>query len=64
MFVHSNSRYSINDLLALLNIGRANLYADIRSGKLTTYCVGKRRFTEPEALERYVDLVREEAQAG
>jgi hypothetical protein len=62
MFVHTKPRYSINDLLALLSIGRATLYSDIRSGKLTTYCVGKRRFTEPEALDRYVELVRKEAQ--
>jgi len=62
MFVHTRPRYSINDLLNLLNIGRATLYADIGAGKLETYLVGKRRFTEPAALDRYVELVRKEAQ--
>jgi hypothetical protein len=63
MFAHTKPRYSVNDLLGLLSIGRARLYADINAGKLETYKVGKRRFTEPVALERYVDLVRKEALA-
>ena len=64
MFVHQKPRYSVNDLMALLNIGRSHLYADINAGKLETYKIGKRRFTEPEALDRYVELVRKEAQPG
>jgi excisionase family DNA binding protein len=55
MFIHSKPRYSINDLLSLLNIGRAHLYADINAGKLSTYKIGKRRFAKPEALDKYVE---------
>ena len=64
MFAHTKPRYSVNDLLGLLSIGRARLYADINAGKLDTYKIGKRRFAEPAALERYVEFVRKEAQAG
>lgn len=60
-FVHTRPRYPINDLLILLNIGRATLYADINAGKLETYLVGKRRFTAPEALDAYVELVSKES---
>jgi hypothetical protein len=62
MFTHTKPRYSINDMLTLLSIGRSRLYDDINGGKLATYKVGKRRFAEPEALDRYVELVRREAQ--
>ena len=54
MFSHNKPRYSINDLLGLLSIGRARLYADINAGKLETYRIGKRRFTSPESLDAYV----------
>ncbi len=63
MFVHQKPRYSINDLMALLNIGRNNLYIAINTGKLDSYKVGKRRFAAPEAVDAYVELVRKEAQA-
>jgi hypothetical protein len=55
MFLHTKPRYAINDLLSLLNIGRARLYADINAGKLVTYKIGKRRFTKPIELDRYVE---------
>jgi hypothetical protein len=61
-FVHNRPRYPINDILILLNIGRASLYADINAGKLETYLIGKRRFTAPEALDAYVELCQREAQ--
>ena len=62
-FPHSKPRYSINDTLNLLGIGRATLYADINAGKLATYLVGpKRRFVSPEALDAYVALCEREAQ--
>jgi hypothetical protein len=62
MFVHTRPRYSINDLLTLLNIGRATLYADIGAGKLETYKIGKRRFATPKALDNYVETGEREAQ--
>jgi len=54
MFNHLKPRYSVNDLMALLSIGRTRLYADINVGKLRTYLVGKRRYSSPEALDAYV----------
>ena len=64
MFVHQKPRYSVTDLMALLSIGRSNLYMALNTGKLETYKIGKRRFAAPEAVDAYVELVREEAQAG
>ena len=64
MFVHQKPRYSVTDLMALLSIGRSNLYMALNTGKLESYKIGKRRFAAPEAVDAYVDLVREEAQAG
>lgn len=55
MFQHHKPRYSINDLMLLLSIGRARLYADINEGKLRTYKIGKRRFAGPEAVDEYVE---------
>ena len=61
MFVHQKPRYSVTDLMALLNIGRSNLYVALNTGKLESYKIGKRRFAAPEAVDAYVELVREEA---
>ena len=41
MFHHTKPRYSVNDLISLLSIGRARLYADINAGKLATYKIGE-----------------------
>jgi hypothetical protein len=61
MFQHSKPRYSVNDLIALLSVGRARLYADINTGKLNTYKIGKRRFASPEALDTYVEQQQQDA---
>ena len=61
MFTHTKPRYSINDLLALLSIGRAGLYAAIQAGKLETYKIGKRRFANPGAVDRYVESCEQES---
>ncbi len=63
MFQHQKPRYAISDLLILLSIGRAGLYADINAGKLTSYRIGKRRYVAPEALDAYVELKKQEGQA-
>ncbi len=60
MFVHTKPRYSINDLMQLLSIGRTRLYRDINLGQLKTYKVDKRRFASPEALDEYVKLKESE----
>lgn len=62
MFQHTKPRYAISDLLNLLDIGRATLYAAISEGRLETYKIGKRRFSSPEALDAYVELCQREAQ--
>ncbi len=62
MFIHTKPRYTVNDMLALLSIGRARLYVDINAGKLETYKIGKRRFAEPEAIDNYVEACKQEAQ--
>ncbi len=59
---HTKPRYSINDLLKLLSIGRAKLYEEIQMEKLKTYKIGKRRFASPAALDSYVELSEKEAQ--
>jgi len=63
MFTHTKPRYSINDMLALLSIGRAGLYSAIHAGKLKTYKIGKRRFAAPEALDKYVETCEQEARS-
>lgn len=63
MFQHYKPRYSINDLMSLLSVGRSTLYADINCGKLETYKIGKRRFAEPKAIDDYVEQCKQEAQA-
>ena len=47
--------------MLLLSIGRARLYADINEGKLQTYKIGKRRFTDPAAVDEYVEQQKQEA---
>ncbi len=61
MFNHTKPRYSIRDLLSLLNIGRAGLYSEINAGRLRTYKVGNRRFADPDDLDRYIKITRQEA---
>jgi len=61
MFTHAKPRYSINDLLALLSVGRAGLYAAIHEGTLKTDKIGKRRFCDPADLDRYVEACKQDA---
>ena len=58
MFTHAKPRYTVNDMLGLLSIGRARLYADINSGILETYKIGKRRFADPSAIDNYVETCK------
>ena len=60
-FIHTKPRYSINDLLKLLSMGRSLLYKDISNGKLDTYKIAGRRFASPEALDRYITVTEGEA---
>ena len=47
--------------MLLLSMGRTRLYADINAGKLQTYLVGKRRYTDPADLDRYVEACKQDA---
>ncbi len=49
------------DPMALLSIRRSRLYADIKARKQQTYKIGKRRFTDPADLDRYVETCKQEA---
>ena len=60
---HTKPRYSINDLLELLSIGRGTLYAEIKLGRLKTYTLGKRRFADPEAVDEYVANCKNQTEA-
>ena len=60
---HTKPRYTINDLISLLSIGRGTLYSEIQSGRLDTYTIGKRRFADPTAVDQYVELCKKEAAA-
>jgi hypothetical protein len=54
-------RYSINDLIFLLNSGRNSVYDAINSGELETYFVRGRRYSSPAAARAYVELKERQA---
>ncbi len=60
---YSKPRFSITDLIGLLSIGRATLYAEINAGRLKTYTVGKRRFCDPVEVDNYVRLCKTESES-
>ena len=60
MFQHTKPRYTINDLIDLLGIGRASLYAAINDGSLATHKIGKRRFACPEDVDAYIQRGKQE----
>ena len=60
MYQHTKPRYTINDLLDLLSVGRATLYAAINDGSLKTHKIGKRRFSCPEDVDAYVNRAKQE----
>ena len=59
MFQHTKPRYSINDLINLLSVGRNTLYAAINDGSLKTHKSGKRRFAFPEDVDAYINSARD-----
>ncbi|MFE1286344.1 helix-turn-helix domain-containing protein [Streptomyces sp. NPDC058751] len=46
-----------------LRIGRSMVYEEIRLGRLQTVRIGRRRLVPPEYIERYVELLKREAEA-
>ncbi len=47
-----NQRYSIDEALAYLRMGRRRGFDDIKSGKLVTFTEGKRRYVHGRELMR------------
>jgi len=50
---------TINQVAALLNLGRTKTYEIVRSGKIKSLKVGSRRLIRPEEVEKYVAEVSE-----
>jgi excisionase family DNA binding protein len=48
---------TINQVAALLNLGRTKTYEIVRSGKIKSIKVGSRRLIRPEDVEIYVNNV-------
>jgi len=51
---------TINQVAALLNLGRTKTYEIVRSGKIKSLKVGSRRLIRPEDVEIYVKRIAED----
>jgi excisionase family DNA binding protein len=51
---------TINQVAALLNLGRTKTYEIVRSGKIKSMKVGSRRLIRPEDVQKYVAEVSED----
>ncbi len=56
--------YDVTEAMALLNLSRSQIYELIRSGRLLTVMVGRRRLVPAEAITAYVALLVSEAGHG
>ncbi len=55
---------TINQVAALLNLGRTKTYEIVRSGKLKSYKFGSRRLIRREDVSRYVESMASEQDNG
>ncbi|MFP3990294.1 helix-turn-helix domain-containing protein [Streptomyces sp. E11-3] len=55
--------YRPEEAATVLRIGRSMVYEEIRLGRLQTVRIGRRRLVPPEYIERYVELLKREAEA-
>jgi excisionase family DNA binding protein len=53
--------YSVPETMALLNLSRTQLYELIRSQRLVTVTVGRRRLVPAAALDKYISRLMAEA---
>ena len=60
MFNHIKPRYSTDDLITLLGIGRTKLHSEIKSGRLKAYKSGNRFFADSPDVDTYLELCRKE----
>ncbi len=56
--------YDVPETMAMLNLSRTQLYELIRSRRLVTVTVGRRRLVPAAAIEDYVKLLVSEAGSG
>lgn len=56
--------YDVTEAMALLNLSRTQIYELIRSDRLLTVTVGRRRLVPAEAITSYVALLVSEAGHG
>ncbi len=52
----------MREAMLLLGMSRTVLYEQIRSGRLATVTQGRRRYVTAITIDRYVELLEEEAQ--
>jgi excisionase family DNA binding protein len=55
--------YRIEDLPAIIPIGRTRIFALIKSGELESVKVGRSRLIPADAVERFLDRLRAEQNA-
>jgi excisionase family DNA binding protein len=60
MSLNSPLLLTINQVAALLNLGRTKTYEIVRSGKIKSLKVGSRRLIRPEDVEIYVKKIAED----
>ncbi len=53
--------YDVPETMAMLNLSRTQIYELIRSRRLVTVTVGRRRWVPAAAIEDYVNLLVSEA---
>jgi len=56
--------YAVTEAMALLNLSRSQIYELIRSDRLLTVTVGRRRLVPAQAITDYVALLVSEAGHG
>ena len=56
--------YDVTEAMALLNLSRSQIYELIRSDRLLTVTVGRRRLVPAEAITAYVALLVSEVGHG
>lgn len=56
--------YSVPEAMALLNLSRTQIYELIRTSRLVTVTLGRRRLVPADSITDYVQLLLAECQAG
>lgn len=57
-------KLSLDAIVAATGESRAVVYDAIKAGHLKTFLVGRRRFSRPEYVREWVDLLERESDAG